>query len=31
MILAILVENHLGNISMKFGLHYPKDLGGDSS
>ena len=30
MILANLVENHRGNIPVKFESHYPKGLGGDS-
>ena len=30
MILAILVGSHLGNIPMKFELHWPKGLGGVS-
>ena len=30
MILATLVESHLGNIPVKFESHWPKDLGGDS-
>ena len=30
MILAILVKSYLGNIPVKFELHWPKGSGGDS-
>ena len=30
MILALLIESHLGNISVKSESHQPKGLGGDN-